>query len=68
MSSGNLFIFTVKTSALEDAGTKGKVAVVVCGSKGSTGELTLGPPTSEFFQPESNEEFEVHGHVIRVVF
>eukprot|EP00795_Rhopilema_esculentum_P007526 gene7526-13307_t len=59
-AKGNLFIFTVKTSALEDAGTKGKVAVVVCGSKGSTGELTLGPPTSKCFQPESNEEFEIN--------
>ena len=56
---GNSFIFTVITSEAEDAVTQGPVSVVVCGSKGSTGQLTLGPPSCGMFAKGSREEFEV---------
>ena len=52
-------MFTVKTTDQEDAGTEGSVSVVACGSKGTTGELVLGPPSSKKFAPGSTEEFEV---------
>ena len=57
--SGNPYVFTVKTSDIDDAGTENKVTVVVYGSKGKTGKLTLGPPRSKEFSPGSKEEFEV---------
>ena len=56
---GNPFVFTVKTSDQENAGTEGSVSVVVCGSKGCTGKLALGPPSSKKFAAGSTEEFEV---------
>ena len=49
----------MRTSDKENAGTQGQVSVIVCGAKGCTGELTLGPPSSKTFEPGSNEEFEV---------
>ena len=57
--SGNVFLFTVKTSDITDAGTENKITVTVYGSKGKTGELSLGPPSSKTFKPGSTEEFEV---------
>jgi len=56
---GNPYIFTVKTTDQEDAETEGSITIVVCGSKGSTGELVLGPPSSKKFSPGSTEEFEM---------